>query len=356
MSPDPGRRRFLGAAGAAATLALARGAAASPLPTAAQEEWSRLGYGMFLHFGPNTIEGVGWGEGRFPAEKVVFDRLDVAQWAGVAAEAGMKYAVLTTKHVDGFCLWPSAHTAYSVKASPLRQDIVGLFVDAFRRAGLRVGFYYCLLDRSFARFGEDAVYNEYVRAQVRELLTGYGDVLQMWFDGAWVKDHPGGDWSWDPAWEKDPASGLRHGERWEWARLYALIHELQPGCLVMNNSSSDRPGWVKYHPVDARTAEHFDFVYRGRVCDPVTQTAWTRPDGTRVHLPLEYCETLSAGWFWKPADYLVHPSVAAICDWHRRARSTGSNLLLNVGPDASGLVPGYNRLFLVEAARQLGLR
>jgi alpha-L-fucosidase len=82
----------------------------------------QLGYGIFLHFGPNTVKGVGWGEGTFPPQDFQVPRLDVRQWAEMAAEAGMKYAVLTTKHHDGFCLWPSQHTAYSVKSSPLKKD------------------------------------------------------------------------------------------------------------------------------------------------------------------------------------------------------------------------------------------
>jgi len=356
---DLSRRFFLKAAGSAAAVAFAANSVFAeerdkePAPTAAQQEWMKLGYGMFIHFGPNTIEGVGWGDGKFPAEKIVFDKLDVSQWAGTAAQAGMKYAVLTSKHVDGFCLWPSKHTEYSVKNSPMKKDISRLFVDEFKKAGLKTGFYYCLLDRNFAQFENDDVYNEYVRNQITEILTSYGDIVQLWFDGAWVKDHPTGDWAYDPAWEKDMNSGLKHGERWQWNELYNLIHKLQPSCLVLNNSSSDRPGWVKYHPIDARTAEHFDFVYKGKICEPITTCIFQKPDGQKVYLPLEYCDTLTQGWFWKKGDYLVHPSVETICGWYKRARQTNANLLLNVGPDANGLIPEYNRHYLTRAAKEL---
>lgn len=326
-----------------------------PKPTKAQADWMKLGYGMFIHFGPNTIEGVGWGDGGFPPEKIVFEKLDIAQWADIAAEAGMKYAVLTTKHVDGFCLWPGKHTEYSVKHSPMKKDLVRLFVNEFRKAGLKTGFYYCLLDRNFSAFENDEVYNEYVRNQITELLTDYGDIVELWFDGAWVKDHPTGDWPWDPAWEKNANSGLKHGERWQWRQLYNLIRKLQPNCLVLNNSSSDRPGWVKYFPIDARTAEHFDFIYRGKLCEPITNPVFTKPDGTKVFLPLQYEETITPGWFYKDADYMMHPSVETICDWYKRARSTEANLLLNVGPDAEGLIPDYNRHYLTIAAKKLKL-
>jgi alpha-L-fucosidase len=324
-------------------------------PTKAQASWMKLGYGLFIHFGPGTIRGVSYGDGRFPAQKVVFEELNVAQWAGVAAEAGMKYAVLTSKHVDGFCLWPSKHTEYSVKNSPMKKDIVRLFVDEFKKAGLKTGLYYCLIDRNFKQFKNDDVYNEYVRNQITELLTDYGDVLELWFDGAWVKDHPTGDWPWDPNWEKYPNSGLKHGERWQWNDLYELVHKLQPDCLVLNNSSSDKPGAVKYHPVDVRTAERFDFISRGKICEPIIDPVFTKADGQKVYLPLEYCDTLTPDWFWKKGNDHSHPSVATICDWYNRARRTQSNLLLNAGPDATGVIPDYNRRYLSEAAKMLNL-
>ena len=356
------RRNFLrltGYAGIAAALgansAVAEETSAVVLPTKAQADWMKLGYGMFIHFGPNTIRGVSYGDGRFPAEKVAFEKLDVAQWANVAAEAGMKYAVLTSKHLDGFCLWPGKHTEYSVRNSPMKKDIARLFVDEFRKAGLKTGFYYCLIDKNFRQFKNDEVYNEYVRNQVTELLTDYGDVLELWFDGAWVKDQPTKDWAWDENWEKDPNSGLKHGERWQWNELYGLVHKLQPNCLVLNNSSSDRPGRVKYHPVDARTAERFDFVWKGRICEPITDPVFTGADGRKVYLPLEYCDSLAPGWFWKKGDDKKQPSVETICDWYQRARKTQANLLLNAGPDATGVIPDYNRQYLSAAARRLKL-
>jgi alpha-L-fucosidase len=354
------RRNFLKLTGSAAIALASRKAAADESnsdvkPTKAQADWMKLGYGMFIHFGPNTIRGVSYGDGKFPAQKVTFEKLDVAQWAGVAAEAGMKYAVLTSKHLDGFCLWPSKHTEYSIKNSPVTKDIARLFVNEFKKAGIKTGFYYCLIDKNFPEFENDKIYSQYVRNQVTELLTGYGEVLEMWFDGAWVKDHPTKDWPWDPNWEQNPASGLKHGERWEWNELYNLVHKLQPDCLVVNNSSSDKPGGVKYLPIDIRTAERFDFVWKGRVCEPVTDPIFTAADGRKIYLPLEYCDSLAPGWFWKNGDEKQQPSVEKICDWYHRARKTEANLLLNAGPDAAGLIPDYNRMNLSRAAKILNL-
>src|SRR5690349_15141304 len=127
----------------------------APSPTPAQRAWMALGYGMFIHFGPNTLTGSGWGDGKFPAGDFSFSKLDIKQWAGVAAEAGMRYAVLTSKHHDGFCLWPSRHTEYCVKNSPQRIDVVTAFVEEFRKAGLKPGLYYSLWDRNFPRYEDD---------------------------------------------------------------------------------------------------------------------------------------------------------------------------------------------------------
>ncbi len=298
----------------------------------AEAEWVGLAYGMFIHFGPWTWSGSG--DGKFPAADVHAPDLDMRQWARLASESGMRYAVLTAKHVDGFCLWPSRHTAYSVAATPAPRDWVADFVDAFRAEGLKVGLYYALLDRHCPFFEDDARYNDYVRAQVEELLTGYGDVLELWFDGAWDKDHPTRDWPHDPAWP--PGSGAR----WEWARLYEHIHRLQPRCLVIQNSSSDRPGIPNYLPVDVRTSEHFDFVWQERLCVPP-------PDP----LPLEYCTTLTPGWFWQKGACYAHASADTIAGWRLRAERERANLLLNVGPDISGRMPAYHRPFLLEAER-----
>ncbi len=322
-------------------------------PTAAQRDWMALGYGMFIHFGPNTLEGKGWGAGTFPAEQLDFPKLDCRQWAEIAAEAGMKYGILTTKHHDGFCLWPSAHTEYSVKNSAQRRDIVGEYVAAFREFGLKPGFYYSLWDCNCPVYEDDAAYAAYMQAQITELLTGYGDIVELWFDGGWDKIFPTRTWTYDPATDGAVDPEILRGSRWQWKQLYELIHRLQPECLVVNNSSSALPGVPRYQPVDLRTSEHFDFVYHEQICVPETRTVWTNNDGDEVFLPLEFCTSLNPDWFHTGRDYILHPSAHTIAGWHQTAREAGGNLLLNVGPNRDGLVPEYHRHYL-NAARRLG--
>lgn len=310
----------------------------------ARSEWTKLGYGMFIHFGVNTFNGTGWGDGKFPASGFAPDKLDPAQWAEMAAEAGMKYAVLTAKHHDGFCLWPTKYSEYSVKNSPDGKDIVQLYVDAFRKAGLKTGLYYSLWDRNFPDYENDRAYIDYMKNQLTELLTNYGSILEVWFDGGWDKDHPTKDWPYKSEWEKNPASGLMHGERWGWKEVYEHIHSIQPESLVIQNSSSDRPGVVKYPPVDIRTSEHYDFIWNDKIC---------RAENATGMLPLEYCTTLTPDWFWSATRTgFTHPSTETIAGWIKKARATNANLLLNIGPNAHGLLPEYHREYL-RAARKL---
>lgn len=327
--------------------------AAVAAPSEPQRRWMDLGYGMFVHFGMNTFRGVAWGDGKAPAAEFDPKGLDVRQWAEVAAEAGMRYAVLTTKHHDGFCLWPSAHTEYSVKNSPGHHDVVGEYVEAFRAAGIQPGLYYSLWDTNAACYEDDAAYADYMKRQIRELLTSYGPIVEMWFDGGWDKESPTRTWNYDEALNATVPAGQLEGDRWDWKGLYALIHELQPDCLVLNNSSSHKPGAVRYFPTDLRSSEHYDFVYEEKVCAPHTDPVFSDPAGRARYLPLEYCTSLNPDWFWIQGRFYSHPAVDTICAWVRQARATRANLLLNVGPNRDGVVPAYHRDYLRAAGARL---
>jgi len=322
-----------------------------PEMTPAQRAYRQLGYGMFLHFGPTTLEGLSLGSGRFPAAQVDFPRLDCRQWARVAVAAGMKYAVLTAKHVDGFCLWPTAHSQYCTKNTPSGRDIVREFVEAFREVGLQVGLYYALWDKNAPMYNDDASYAAYVRAQIEELLTGYGPMVELWFDGAWDKDFPSRDWLYEPEWENDPNSGLTHGEKWQFAELYQHVHRLSPNCLVVNNSASDRGGLVRYLPADIRTAERIHFAWGGKMFQTTLAPDIRDATGKKLNLPLELCDTITPGWFWNRRVGFSHMPPEGIAAWMKTAAASDANLLLNIGPDDSGRIPDYHEPFLVEAKR-----
>ncbi|XP_042469778.1 putative alpha-L-fucosidase 1 isoform X2 [Zingiber officinale] len=171
-----------------------------PLPSAAQLRWQLGEMALFFHFGPNTFTDTEWGSGRVSPSVFRPDGLDARQWARAAASGGFARMVLTAKHHDGFCLWPSSYTNYSVLSSPWRAgngDLVGELADAAREFGIGMGVYLSPWDRHDPAFGNTVEYNEYYLGQMTELLTKYGDILEVFLDGAkgedirWVGDELG---------------------------------------------------------------------------------------------------------------------------------------------------------------------
>jgi alpha-L-fucosidase len=249
------------------------------------------------------------------------DLYDPSSWARAARRAGMRYAVLTTKHHDGFCLWDSGVSDYTVAGTPYGKDLVGPFVEACRAEGLGVGFYHSLIDWHHPEFPVDvvhpqrddleargwkrdmSVYADYLHAQVRELLTRYGPIDIMWFDFS----YPG------RAYDDGTPSG-KGREDWRSEELLAMVRELQPGILV--NDRLDLPGQS-----DFVTPEQY------QPSGPMTR------DGEPVRW--EACQTLNGSWGydrdnldWKSPDLLVRMLVDSV--------SKDGNLLLNVGPTGRG--------------------
>ena len=161
--------------------------AAAVVPSERQLKWHELEFYAFIHFGMNTFTNSEWGNGN--DDPVLFnpEKLNANQWAAAVRAAGMKAIILTCKHHDGFCLWPSAYTDYSVKSSKWRDgqgDVVRECAEACKKFGLKFGVYLSPWDRHDPRYGEGEAYNKYFKNQLRELLTNYGDIFCVWFDGA----------------------------------------------------------------------------------------------------------------------------------------------------------------------------
>ena len=191
--------------------------AAAVAPSPRQLAWQQMEFYGFIHFGMNTFTGREWGDGT--ASPALFDPacLDAGQWARALKSAGMRGMILTCKHHDGFCLWPSAHTGYSVKYAPWkggRGDVVREAADACRRAGLKFGVYLSPWDRHDPRYGSGKPYDDYYVAQLTELLTGYGELFCVWLDGA-CGEGPNG-----------------RRQAYDWARYYETIRALQPGAVI----------------------------------------------------------------------------------------------------------------------------
>lgn len=260
----------------------------SQVPNNLQKQQINRTYGMFIHFGINTFNEKEWSDGTLPASSYNPDQLDCDQWVKTAKEAGFKYIILITKHHDGFCLWDSKYTDYDVASSPVKTDVVKAVANACKKYGLQLGLYYSLWDRHEPTHKEKdpSAYVQYMKNQLTELLTQNGEIIEIWFDGAWAK--------------KD--------EDWQIPEIYDLIKKLQPKCLVTVNHTIGH--WenitkirqpkdmtegdpIRFFPVDFRTKD----PNIARWDDPKLYTYKNQ----KYYLPFEHTICLSerSNWFQK---------------------------------------------------------
>jgi len=314
--------------------------------TPSQEQWRSLRLGLMLCYGINSFHDVEWSDGELPSASFDPQRLDPDAWCRAAQAAGMRFVLLTAKHHDGFTLWPSRHGTYGVQNSPFRGDVLERLAESCRRHGLGLGLYYSLWDRALDRDGNDEAYLPALFGQVEELLTQYGELVELWFDGAWFKFRsgfaPGFDWRRDmwrfPGGPREMMRAWREeaAPRWQWDELYALIKRHQPRCMVLNNSTTDFVG-IPLLPVDAVTGE--------QAAEGVPNARTWEWAGQSIVLPQQVEATLSkqgppgpfagGSWYWHPWD---HSSVGTgtARRWIASAAAQNALLLLNAGVRADG--------------------
>src|SRR5215208_5588087 len=195
-----------------------------PVPTPGQLQWHRDELAMFVHFGVNTFTNREWGDGTESPSIFNPTALDAHQWARTAKRAGFKAMVLTAKHHDGFCLWPSKTTTHSVASSPFRGgkgDVVREFVDACRAENLRAGLYCLPWDRNSPVYGDSTRYNDLFCDQLTELLTQYGAIDEVWFDGA----------------NGEGPNGKK--QVYDWPRFWGLVRRLAPKAVMFSDAGPD---------------------------------------------------------------------------------------------------------------------
>lgn len=204
-----------------------------PIPSERQLAWHEMEYYAFVHFNMNTFYDMEWGMGDEDPADFAPTELDTRQWAQVVKDAGMKGIIITAKHHDGFCLWPSAYTEHSVKNSPWRDgkgDLIRELAEACEEFGLKFGIYYSPWDRNRADYGKPE-YITYMRNQLKELLTNYGDLFEVWFDGA-----NGGTGYYGGANEERKVDKLTY---YDWENTYSLVRELQPKAAMFSDGGPD---------------------------------------------------------------------------------------------------------------------
>ncbi|PKA47693.1 Alpha-L-fucosidase 1 [Apostasia shenzhenica] len=293
-----------------------------PIPTAAQLKWQRREIIFFFHFGINTFTGSEWGSGHESPSLFNPSSLNASQWISAAEAAGASLAILTAKHHDGFCLWPSRYTHHSVARSPWKNgagDVVAEFVRAARAAGVDVGLYLSPWDRHERSYGLEVPYNEYYLGQLHELLTQYGRISEIWFDGA----------------KGANATNMNYYfEEW-----FAVTKQLQSSINIFSDAGPD-VRWVGDEKGDAgETCWSLIDRKKLRMGDASLESYLNSGDQQGADwVPPECDVSIRPGWFWHKSQ--SPKPLSKLLDIYYNSVGRNCVLLLNVPPNSTGLVAG----------------
>jgi alpha-L-fucosidase len=325
------------------------------IPSERQLAWHEMEYYMFTHFTVNTFTDKEWGYG--DEKESVFNptELDCRQWAKVASDAGMKGIIITAKHHDGFCLWPSEYTEHSVKYSKWangERDVLRELRQACDEYGLKFGVYLSPWDRNSAVYGTPD-YIQYYRNQLNELLTSYGDVFEVWFDGA-----NGGDGFYGGARETRKIDNKTY---YDWANTHKIVRELQPDAVMFSDAGPD-VRWVGNErgmgSLTNWSLLNKDEMYPGG--DFAKILGEGHEDG-RFWVPAEVDVSIRPGWFYHESQDSLVRTPENLMELYYSSIGRNSNLLLNVPPDRRGLLHesdvkallGFNELLKMEFTTDL---
>lgn len=331
--------RFLTAISALLTLGILQSctqipppAPVGPVPSERQLAWHDMEYYAFVHFNMNTFTNREWGTGAETPDQFNPTQLDARQWARVAKEAGMKGIILTAKHHDGFCLWPTKTTEHSVKNSPWRNgegDLVKEVADACREFGLKFGIYLSPWDRNNAHYGTPK-YVEIFHEQLRELLTQYGPIFEVWFDGA-----NGGSGYYGGANETRKIDNRTY---YQWDTTTEMVREYQPNAVIFSDGGPDirwvgtEDGWAG--ETNWSTMKR-DEIYPG--WEKYVQLRYGHEDGTHW-LPAEVNTSIRPGWYYHPGEDHQVKSLSRLVRTYYESIGRNGNFLLNLPVDTRGLV------------------
>ncbi|MBD3188931.1 alpha-L-fucosidase [Candidatus Bathyarchaeota archaeon] len=295
-----------------------------PCPSPKQLAWQDMELGMFIHFGINTFHDLEWSDGTLDPATFNPVQLDCNQWIATARDLGARYAVLTVKHHDGFCLWQTETTDYSVQNSPWKDgkgDVVREFIDACKLAGMNAGLYLSPWDRHEPCYPDKEAYDDFYINQLSELLTGYNaDLTELWFDGAGSA-----------------------GREYDWERIIKICRKYQPGAVIFNmgqpdirwagneNGIAPYPLWNMVHK-----REH------GGVKESRHGYTWMPAEANK---PIRYHT-----WFYNSGNEYALSPVEELMKCYIMSVGRGANLLLNIAPGRDGLIPSADR----AVAREFG--
>jgi alpha-L-fucosidase len=276
-------------------------------PSPQQVEWQDLEIGAILHFGPNTFQDREWGDGTADPKVFKPSQFDPEQWMRAIKAAGAKYVVMVAKHHDGFCLWPTEQTDYSVKSSPWKNgkgDVVGDVAAAARKYDLKFGVYLSPWDRHEPRYPNSAEYDKYYAAELDELAQHYGELVEFWLDGAGSAGHV-----------------------YNFAKIIEELRTYQPNTLVF---------------ADTGLFEYGDIRWVGNEAGVVSRENWNVIDrhGFLRWRPAEADTPLrKLHWFWHPHDEASLKSLTDLVQLYDETVGRGGQLMLGLAPDTRGLLP-----------------
>lgn len=297
------------------------------VPHERQISHQQMEFYAFIHFTVNTFTDKEWGDGT--ESPLIFNptELNCSQWVDACKSAGMTGLILTAKHHDGFCLWPSAYTEHSVKNSPYKNgkgDIVKEAAEACKKGGIKFGVYLSPWDRNCPLYGQGKAYDDYYCNQLTELLTSYGDIFSVWFDGA-CGEGPNGK-----------------KQIYDWKRYYETIRRLQPDACISISGPDVR--WCGNEGGDTRESEWSVIAEAMKNGEAPSNT--DKDLGSRtlmenavsaVWQAAEVDTSIRPGWFWHKKENTRVRSLSTLSDIYFRSVGGNCTLLLNIPPDTRGL-------------------
>lgn len=319
------------------------------VPTNNQYEWQRMELAAFIHFGINTFTGREWGDGTEDPALFNPTDFDAEQWVSTLQGSGFKMLILTAKHHDGFCLWPTQTTSHSIASSPWRNgsgDVVKEVKEACDRYNMKFGIYLSPWDKNAKSYGDSPRYNALFAQQLTELLTNYGDIHEVWFDGAYDEGHNG------------------KVQKYDWPRFYQIIDSLQPNAVkaIMGNDIR----WVGNEDGLGRETEWSATPLQPDISDthinenlrldisPTAEDLGSRrliAEAQSIHwYPSEVDVSIRPGWFYHPEEDEKVKTLSQLVDIYFHSVGMNSVLLLNIPPDKRGKLHETDRQHL----RQLG--
>ena len=318
-----------------------------PLPADRHLAWHELQYYGFIHFNMNTFTDMEWGTGSEKPEQFNPSELDARQWARVAKEAGMKGIIITAKHHDGFCLWPTKTTEHSVKNSPWKDgkgDLLKDLSEACAEYGLKFGIYLSPWDRNAANYGQPEYVDDF-HEQLRELLTNYGEVFEVWFDGA-----NGGSGYYGGANETRKIDNKTY---YEWDKTTEIVRELQPNAVIFSDGGPDIR-WVGTEEGFANETNwsimRRDEIYPG--WPRYVELRSGHEDGTHW-LPAEVNTSIRPGWYYHPREDHQVKSLPRLVKTYYESIGRNGNFLLNLPVDTRGLVHEHDERQLMALKQQI---